>query len=285
MIRTLLINGIIVLALAWTASGTRLVAATGIAGGACSAVQSEPRAESERVPDSPSVRPAFVAPETLSRMSAGARIVDVRRHSGLSGWQPEGVLALSFLELRVLAGRSQDPIYVFGNGYDDNRIARRIARWKSSESERVRVVRFGAAGIALAHSESINESELKKLLVLPAQEVVSAGRGAGGLVVWFGSSVVPASVRTSLPEMLDAGSQSPGEIEQWIGERKPKDDVTIVLVGDDSARVAEVAFDASVALGRPVFYISGSPGQIERQIVRHSRLLQGRRRVGEVPCG
>jgi len=281
VIRSLLINVTIMLA----SSASLSVAADNLGAGACSRVQPESRAESDLSAGSPGVGPAFVPPERLSRMSAGARLVDMRRQSTHSRWRPEGAAALSFLELRVLAGRAQEPVLVFGNGYDDSRIARRIARWNSSEAERVRVVRFGAAGIALSHSGSSTESELKELIAIPARKIVSVGKRPGGLVAWFGSSGVPSSIQASLPRVRDAGLQSATEVADWVGDQASEDGATIVLVGDDSVRVADAAFDASVALGRPIFYINGSLSQISRQIDRHARLVQGRRRVGDVPCG
>jgi hypothetical protein len=283
--RPCLLFGIIVPALAWAASGRLLAAAEDASFSACSAAQPEARVEAQAGSKSDGAGAKFVAPEGLRRMPAGARFVDVRGQSGKPSWRPEAALSLSFLELRVMAGRARDPIYVFGAGHDDNRIARRIAGWKASESERVRVVRSGAAGLALADSGTIERSELAELLALPPRKVIAVGGRSGGVVAWFGSSDVPASIGARLPGMHDAGLQSTGEIVDWVGDRASEDDSMVVLLGNEPVRLAEAASRASVTLGRPVFYIRGNRSRIERQLDRHAQLVQGRRRIGDLPCG
>ena len=278
-------NAMIMLAAVLAACGCRSAVADGTKAGACLATQPESRVESVQVWPSSSDRPRFVTPEELSRASAGSRVVDVRRRTARPLWRPDGALAMSLLELRVLASRSQDPVYVFGSGYDDERIVGRIARWKASESGRVRVVRFGAAGMAVAGSSAIGTAELQRLLAIPVRQAVSIGRRANVRLVWFGSSVVPASMRANLPGISDSGFQSVDELVERLGAQGSNHDRTIVLAGDNPARVGEAALKISGTIGRPVFYVSGDRTQIGRQMDRQAQLVQGRRRVGGSPCG
>lgn len=285
MIRVLASIGLFVLILASVVVASRAVAADDAADTPCSKAGPEPGLEPASVPSPPASRPNFVAPETLKQIPSGARIFDIRQPSRRSRWQPEGALPLSLLELRVLAGRAEHPIYVFGNGYDDDQIVRRIARWKPSEIERVRVVRHGAAGIAMTQPEPIEEPELKRLLAVPVEQVAALGERAGSVLAWVGLSPAPAGLAGGGIELHDADPRSINDAAERAAAQALENDATIVLAGDDPIHVGEAATRASMQLGRPVFFMDGDRGTIKQQIDRHARLVQGRRRIGSVPCG
>lgn len=285
MIRVLASVGLFVLILASVVVASRAVAADDVADTPCSKAGPEPGVEPASVSSPPASRSDFVAPETLKQIPSGARIFDIRQPSRQSRWQPEGALPLSFLELRVLARSTEHRVYVFGNGYDDDQIVRRIARWKLSEIERVRVVRHGAAGIAMTQPEPIEEPELKRLLAVPVEQVAAFGERAGSVLVWVGLSSAPAGLAGGGIELLDTDPRSINDVTEWAAAQALENDATIVLAGDDSAKVGEAATRASMQLGRPVFYMDGDRGTIKQQIDRHARLVQGRRRVGGLPCG
>jgi hypothetical protein len=231
-----------------------------------------------------SAQPARVAPEALGQRPAGARLVDIRRPAGAGRWRPDGALAMSYPQLRVLAGSSEGAIDVFGHGYDEARIMRRIARWTRSEAEKIRVVQNGAAGLALARAESLDTTALKRLLAVPAEQLPGLSGSDRAIVAWAGSSRAGVEPSGRTAGLRVVGFRNASEVTRWAREVTSERDPTIVLAGDDPARLGEWALRSSIALGAPVFFIDADRAGIEQQLARHARLVDGRDRVGSAPC-
>lgn len=271
-----------VLALVWVAACGASPAATASDSAPCADAETD--SGGTPAPRLASAQAARVAPGALAPRPAGARLVDIRRPAGAGRWRPDGALAMSYPQLRVLAGSSEGAIYVFGHGYDEARIMRRIARWTRSEAEKIRVVRNGAAGLALARVESVGSTALRRLLAVPAEQLAGLVGSDRAIVAWAGSSRAGADPLGRTAGLRVVGFRNANEVTRWTREVTSERGATIVLAGDDPARLGDWALSSSIALGAPVFFIDADRAGIEQQLARHARLARGRDRLGSAPC-
>lgn len=181
------------------------------------------------------------------------RIVDVRPADVQRRAPLPGVVQLDLLQLRTLAGRVDERIAVVGTGFDDDRLARRIAGWPELNG-RLQIVSGGAAAWLSAAHEQYGKDEIEAALGVPAKHALAAVQRSGLELVSLGTAS-HAMLEQSLPGVRTRQVNDARAIAALVESPADAGIDRLVLVCMDGRRSAEIAVQLSHQLERPVFYI------------------------------
>ena len=213
---------------------------------------------------------AFISVDMLVSGAFTGKAVDVRTADDRRRVPLPGMLELGLVELRTMVGHGAESFAVIGTGYDDDRLARRIAAWSESSS-RVRIVSGGAAAWLAAKGGRVDRNRLRAGIGVPVTRVSEVANRPG----WQLASLGPEAYTKLEHWLVDVSVQELTGVEaakEFFEGVKAGDISGLLLVSNDGRQSADAAVMLSREFGHPVYYVEGGAEAFERHMSRFASI-------------
>jgi hypothetical protein len=199
---------------------------------------------------------AEVVPVSGQAASADVQLVVINTNNDSRVVPIDGATRVEPGKLASLVRTAQMPLLIAGTGYDDQRLAHRVARWRSDEVA-VKVIRWGVPAVVLNSEIAVSDHTLTELLAVPASQAISLLHQPDWLVVALEGATVPT---------VEAGAEgwSPEKLVEELVNGDAAGNVGVLLVDSGDGKAGPLAAETSRSLGFPVFHVEGGSDSLQR---------------------